>query len=483
MQTRSKLQDEIVEVLTLAGRPLSTRTIADEVNRRGRYVRHDGAPVPPSQIHGRTHAYPHLLAFVDGLISLAPSSSGVRAPQKSIVRDYRALGRFFRSLDVSDVTLHFTDIEEILDAPLPPVARRSDTFWQNSDPFLPKPDGHKWAHTWMKAGWQKRSVNRQTEIVVFERVGEPTPLSTLDELRPDRLELIYDILERVPIAVDEWHMNANRRAVKNFKANPRFCYNWSFGSRKEGYAVCLWHENLKESAGGEVFSDTNYRAGAQERRARAGALAASDRERSRLIGQADRGMALDHAVSDAFQLGQPLHVIICSRGEPADGATMEFPKGTSSVKSRELDSLTWLVESYDDATGACRIVRGPARATAVGTVDDSTQSDEWIARYIAQLIRPEQAAFRQAVLDAYDGRCAISGCDIQEALEAAHLRGRDWRAGHNDAADGILLRRDLHALYDRGLLDVADGIARFSRDVVHHYAQLEGTTVACPCGS
>ncbi len=140
MQTRTKLHDEIVEVLTLAGRPLSTRTIADAVNRRGRYVRHDGAPVPPSQIHGRTHAYPHLLAFVDGLISLAPSSAGVRVPGKSIVRDYRALGRFFRSLDVNEVTLHFTDIEEILEAPLPPVARRRDTFWQNSDPFLPKPD-------------------------------------------------------------------------------------------------------------------------------------------------------------------------------------------------------------------------------------------------------------------------------------------------------------------------------------------------------
>ncbi|KVF23171.1 hypothetical protein WJ07_16905 [Burkholderia vietnamiensis] len=477
MQTRPKLHDEIVEVLKLAGRPLSTRTIADAVNRRGRYARHDGAEVPPSQIHGRTRAYPHLLAFVDGLISLAPSSSGVRAPQKSVVRDYRALGRLFRSLDVDEVTLHFTDIEEILDAPLPPVARRSDTFWQNSDPFLPKPDGHKWAHAWMKAGWQKRSVNRQAEIVVFERVGEPTPLSMLDELRPDRLELIYDILERVPISVDEWHVNANRQPVKNFKANPRFCYNWSFGSREEGYAVCLWHENLKESAGGDVFFDTNYRAGAQDRRARAGALAASDRERSRLIGQADRGLAVDHAVCDAFQLGQPLHVIICSRGEPVDGATMEFPKGTSSVKSRELDSLTWLVESYDDVTGACRIVRGPARATAVGTVDHSTQSDEWIARYFARLIRPEQAAFRQAVLDAYDGRCAISGCDIKEALEAAHLRGRDWRAGHNDASDGILLRRDLHALYDRGLLKVADGIARFSRDVVHHYAHLEGQSV------
>ncbi|WP_164853366.1 HNH endonuclease signature motif containing protein [Paraburkholderia kirstenboschensis] len=60
------------------------------------------------------------------------------------------------------------------------------------------------------------------------------------------------------------------------------------------------------------------------------------------------------------------------------------------------------------------------------------------------------------------GQCAISGCDIPEALEAAHLRGRKWREGHNAAEDGILLRRDLHMLYDRELLDFGEGVALFS---------------------
>jgi hypothetical protein len=82
------------------------------------------------------------------------------------------------------------------------------------------------------------------------------------------------------------------------------------------------------------------------------------------------------------------------------------------------------------------------------------------------------------VFVAYCGRCAISGCDIPEALEAAHLRGRDWREGHNQAADGILLRRDLHTLYDPGLLDFSDGIARFGSRVVHHYTHLEGSQCA-----
>lgn len=40
-------------------------------------------------------------------------------------------------------------------------------------------------------------------------------------------------------------------------------------------------------------------------------------------------------------------------------------------------------------------------------------------------------------------------------MEAAHLEGRNWREGHNDAKDGILLRRDVHALYDKGLIAIS----------------------------
>lgn len=479
MATHLTLHDAISEVLMAAGVPLSARTIADEVNRLGRYTRRDGAPVDANQITARTHNYPHLFTVVDGLIAQNSPSRATHTKGRSIVRDYRALGQYFRGLNVDVVTLHFTEIEEILNAPLPPVARRSDTFWQNSDPFLPKDDGHKWAHEWMKAGWRKSSVDRAKEIIVFQRVGEPTPLSVLDAIRPFRHDLIYDLLQRVPISVDAWRTTTSGGSVKNIKANPRFCYNWSFGSPEEGYAVCFWHENLRASISGEVLTDTNYRAGADDRRRRAGALTATARERSRLIAQAERAEAMDKAIKNTFRLQQPLHVIICSRGEDRRGTTSDLPNSTASVKFRELDSLTWSVEAYDDSTGACRIVRD-SRAAPDGSpaVVESVGSDERVARYMSVEVRQEQPAFRKAVFEAYGRRCAISGCDIPEVLEAAHLRGRDWRAGHNAAADGILLRRDLHTLYDRELLELSDGVARFSPLVAHHYAHLDGAPVA-----
>ncbi|MDI9695313.1 HNH endonuclease signature motif containing protein [Burkholderia cenocepacia] len=478
MATYLTLHDEIGEVLMTAGGPLPARMIADEVNRRGRYARRDGAPVDANQITARSLNYPHLFTVADGLIALHAPSSAARTKGKSIVRDYRALGQFFRRLNGDLVTLHFTDIEEILNAPLPPVARRNDTFWQNSDPFLPKNDGHKWAHEWMKAGWRKSSVDRGKETIVFQRVGEPTPLSVLDAIEPFRHDLIYDLLQRVPISVDAWRTTTSGGPVKNIKANPRFCYNWSFGSPEEGYAVCFWHENLHASASGEVFADTNYRAGADDRRRRAVALTSTARERSRLIAQAERAEAMDQAIKNTFRLQRPLHVIICSRGEDRHGTTSDLPNSTASVKFRELDSLTWSVEAYDDSTGACRIVReSRAALDSSAMVGDSVGSDERVARYMSVEVRQEQAAFRKAVFEAYDRRCAVSGCDIPEVLEAAHLRGRNWRAGHNAATDGILLRRDLHTLYDRQLLELYDGVARFSPLVAHHYANLEGASV------
>jgi hypothetical protein len=117
----------------------------------------------------------------------------------------------------------------------------------------------------------------------------------------------------------------------------------------------------------------------------------------------------------------------------------------------------------------------PRSASATHTAAAAAEADDLqlrAARFARVQIRPEQRAFRDAVFRAYDGRCAVSGCAIPEALVAAHLVGRDWRQGHNWATDGILLRRDLHALYDRGLLRISDaGQVVMSREVLPYYAE------------
>jgi hypothetical protein len=65
--------------------------------------------------------------------------------------------------------------------------------------------------------------------------------------------------------------------------------------------------------------------------------------------------------------------------------------------------------------------------------------------------RPEQQAFRLKVAERDGLKCAISGCDIPEVLDAAHLAPRA-PGGSDDASNGMILRSDLHRLLDAGLL-------------------------------
>jgi len=91
-----------------------------------------------------------------------------------------------------------------------------------------------------------------------------------------------------------------------------------------------------------------------------------------------------------------------------------------------------------------------ARAAAISEVP-RVEDDQVVQGAIKQ--RKGQAKFREALLIAYEGRCAISGCDAKDALEAAHLR-RYGDGGSYEVSNGILLRADLHTLFDLGLLGI-----------------------------
>src|SRR5258708_1840122 len=54
-----------------------------------------------------------------------------------------------------------------------------------------------------------------------------------------------------------------------------------------------------------------------------------------------------------------------------------------------------------------------------GNPDDVQDGRIRALRSIA--LRRGQQAFRSALLDAYESRCAITGCDCTDALEAAHV--------------------------------------------------------------
>jgi len=72
--------------------------------------------------------------------------------------------------------------------------------------------------------------------------------------------------------------------------------------------------------------------------------------------------------------------------------------------------------------------------------------------YLAKA-RLGQGAFRVLVTDAYNRRCAITGERTLPVLEAAHIKPYVNEGPHH-IDNGLLLRSDLHKLYDRGYLTI-----------------------------
>jgi len=67
--------------------------------------------------------------------------------------------------------------------------------------------------------------------------------------------------------------------------------------------------------------------------------------------------------------------------------------------------------------------------------------------------RSKQDEFRSKLFKFYGEKCMISGCDVPIAIEASHIcpyRGEK----DNHPENGVLLRRDLHTLYDRNLIGI-----------------------------
>ncbi|MEU4360490.1 HNH endonuclease [Promicromonospora sp. NPDC023987] len=114
--------------------------------------------------------------------------------------------------------------------------------------------------------------------------------------------------------------------------------------------------------------------------------------------------------------------------------------------------------SLTDGPAAVRVTTALFEEDGDPTVFDPLDlSDERKRSLRKVVIRGEQAAFRNRVLAAYEGRCAVTGCDVPEALEAAHIRPYSGPKS-SAVANGLLLRADVHRLWDKGLMAVHDSI-------------------------
>lgn len=97
-----------------------------------------------------------------------------------------------------------------------------------------------------------------------------------------------------------------------------------------------------------------------------------------------------------------------------------------------------------------------------------------------------QRTFRARVIDAYERRRAVTGERTLPVLQAAHIRPYSL-SGPHATENGLLLRSDLHTLFDRGYVTVTPKLElRVSRSIREEfengrdYYALDGRDVRQP---
>lgn len=88
---------------------------------------------------------------------------------------------------------------------------------------------------------------------------------------------------------------------------------------------------------------------------------------------------------------------------------------------------------------------------------DPENEEDGRKKVLAEVARRQgQKAFRGRLIDAYGGACAITGTSVLDVLQAAHIRPYNGPST-NHVTNGLLLRADLHTLFDLKLVTVEPG--------------------------
>jgi putative restriction endonuclease len=129
------------------------------------------------------------------------------------------------------------------------------------------------------------------------------------------------------------------------------------------------------------------------------------------------------------------------------------PPGWSGniVQGRSYD-LTTDEGSYLEQVLAALLLTHAGTPAGAELAPATVPGDVFGAPHLAP-VRVGQAAFKALVQEAYGRRCAITGDKIVPVLQAAHIRPVTDH-GENRIDNGLLLRSDVHTLFDRRYLGV-----------------------------
>lgn len=178
-----------------------------------------------------------------------------------------------------------------------------------------------------------------------------------------------------------------------------------------------------------------------------------------------------NGVSSLVEMRQRIGYYRRTSIEPAENPTIGcimlaepffWPKDQWLASPPDFKSQTVQGKGYDAETGTGRELWGeveerlrllqPAKL-AEDTATLAAIESHGFGKPQIVLPRLGQGSFRIVVTDAYERRCALSGERTLPVLDAAHIKPYSVHQRH-EVSNGILMRSDLHRLFDEGYITI-----------------------------
>ncbi len=149
-----------------------------------------------------------------------------------------------------------------------------------------------------------------------------------------------------------------------------------------------------------------------------------------------------------------------------------YPRVSLSTDA-QVDATIAAIKDFLDGSALEPISKPPMPAAQEHIVDE---------RLLKQILtRRGQASFRSALLQAYGAKCAVTGCSAEAVLEAAHILPFSEQQSYKTTG-GILLRADIHILFDLALLSFEPESKKvvLAPELLPSYEVLQGSKLRMP---
>ncbi|GAA4688788.1 HNH endonuclease [Promicromonospora umidemergens] len=176
--------------------------------------------------------------------------------------------------------------------------------------------------------------------------------------------------------------------------------------------------------------------------------------------------------------------VVLTEPWPGEDGGIYFEVDFWNPESRDLAAVPFDL-AVESVPQSARTAKDSERAQVLArfpdgvTVDDDTRARLRRRQDVAG--RQGLTVFREKLIDAYGGRCAITGDDVIDALHAAYIDPYT-ETGRELVVNGLLLRADVRDLFDQGRIWVdVDGKVRMHTSLRSSgYKQYSGKKLRLP---